>query len=106
MAPGYPKGADPAFAPARFKKELLKLLKAITPDSGVLLIGCATRVFGREKALLELFKDGLHVMVGLPSYAQRRLLISRTLERAGLPEFGDRGVAQALRCVRPERRAS
>lgn len=96
-AEGYPKTMDKQMAPDRIRKELLKFLKLCTKESGVILIGNATRTFGREKALSGLF-DSL-VYLPLPDYTMRLKLITHFFSRMGLKDYGLGGVAKDVRCL-------
>lgn len=96
-AQGYPKTMDKAMAPDRLKKELVKFLKLCTKESGVVLIGNATRTFGREKALSTMF-DQL-VYLPLPDYSTRLKLLSHFFARLGLEHYGLSGVAKDTRCL-------
>ncbi|CAL5994040.1 Spastin [Hexamita inflata] len=102
-AEGYPKQADQGYSPQRLKKELVKLLKTFGPESGVIIIGNATRTFGREKALADFFDQMIYM--SLPDYSLRMKLISEYLTKLGLPQYAMTGVAKDMRCVQPERTA-
>lgn len=79
---GYPRTAPSEYAPARIKREIVRLSKFLSSRDGILIIGNSSKTFGREKGLVDFFEVGMYL--GLPDYSMRLQLLSHFFTRFGL----------------------